>query len=245
MNSDPSLKKFRLVALTLAVIALAVGIFFWRPQKPLPPAPSPIVASAPPTKPISVAPVIPPMATNTVNSKPASRLPVPEFTWFQAHPFTASQTNGAFAWTAEDGKDTNVIRRLAHNELEYQRMVNENPTIYRRQLVYHPAGFTVQAQAAVQTGQSIQQITLPGLDGQELQVLVTKTDFESGGDKGLFYGQLPGDPDSMVTAAFINGREAFTVASPQNNLYLQGEAREPGEIVVKSIDPKTYGGTAD
>jgi hypothetical protein len=45
----------------------------------------------------------------------------------------------------------------------------------------------------------------------------------------------------MVTAAFINDREAFTVNSPQDQIYLVGEAREPGEIVVKSINPATYG----
>jgi hypothetical protein len=45
----------------------------------------------------------------------------------------------------------------------------------------------------------------------------------------------------MVTVAFVNGREAFTVISHQNQTYLQAEAREPGEILVKKIDPNTYG----
>jgi hypothetical protein len=193
----------------------------------------------------TTAAVIPPVLTNATNPSASARLPVRMFSWFRPHPFPVSKSSGAFEWTAEDGKDTNVIRQLAHNELEYQRMVAENATIFRRQLVYHPEGFTLQAQQAAQSGQSIQQITLPGLDGQVLQVNVTKTDFESGGDKGLFYGKLPGEPDSMVTAAFINGREAFTVVSPQEHLFLQAETREPGEIVVKSIDPKTYGGAAD
>jgi hypothetical protein len=167
-------------------------------------------------------------------------LPTTEFSWFRAHPFPATASNRVYAWTAEDGKDTNVIRQLAHNEIEYQRMVKENDTIYRRQLVYHPEGFTLLAQQAMQSGQGIQQLMLPGLDGQELPVTVTKTDFESGGDRGLFYGKLPDRQDSIVTVAFIGGREAFTVVSPQDQIYLQGESREPGEIVVKKIDPKTY-----
>jgi hypothetical protein len=179
-----------------------------------------------------------PASPNT--APPSHQLPTTEFSWFRAHPFPATASNRVYAWTAEDGKDTNVIRQLAHNELEYQRMVKENDTIYRRQLVYHPEGFTLLAQQAMQSGQGIQQLMLPGLDGQELPVTVTKTDFESGGDRGLFYGKLPDRQDSIVTVAFIGGREAFTVVSPQDQIYLQGESREPGEIMVKKIDPKTY-----
>ena len=182
-----------------------------------------------------------PLVTNDSTSVTGSGLPTATFSWFQAHPFKEVKSAGGFSWTAEDGKDTNIIRELAHNELEYQRMVNENGTIYRRQLVYHPAGFTLQAQHAAQSGQGIQQLTLPGLDGQELAVAVTKTDFESGGDKGLVYGTLAGDPDSMVTVAFINGWESFTVVSRRIQVFLHAEAREPGEMVVKQIDPNTYG----
>jgi hypothetical protein len=189
----------------------------------------------------SLTTVIPSTANPAPNLKATNRLPAPTFPRFQLHPFKVIKSSGTFEWTAEDGKDTNVIRQLAHNELEYRRMVNENGAIYRRQLVYHPEGFTLQAQRAVQAGRGIQQLTLPGLDGQELPVTVTKTDFESGGDKGIFYGKLAGDPDSMVTLAFINGWESFTVISRQNQVFLHAEAREPGELVVKKIDPNTYG----
>lgn len=182
-----------------------------------------------------------PAAATSVRVTSTRSLPVKTFPWFQTHPFKVAKSSEAFGWTAEDGKDTNVIRLLAHNELEYQRMANENSTIYRRQLVYHPDGFTLQSQQAMQSGQSIQQLTLPSLDGQELPVTVTKTDFESGGDKGIFYGKLAGDPDSMVTVAFINGWESFTVISRQNQIFLHAEARGPGELVVKQINPDTYG----
>lgn len=237
------------------IAVLASGFIFWRWQNLFSTDAGKNSASPPPAastnqKQLSRSPSgalsvpVQPVATNRPAAI-AGRLPVPQFSWFQAHPFKAAETNGAYAWTAEDGKDTNVIRQLAHNELEYQRMVNENGTIFRRQLVYHPEGFTLLAQQALQSGHSVQALTLPGLDGRELQVTVTRTDFESGGDRGLFYGKLPGRPDSMVTAAFINGEEAFTVISPQDQIYLQGEAREPGEIIVKSVDPGTYGGQSD
>ena len=44
----------------------------------------------------------------------------------------------------------------------------------------------------------------------------------------------------MVTLAFKGGREAFTVLSPEDDLYLQADPREPGELIVKRIDPDTY-----
>ncbi len=231
MNRSPEL--LRPLAAILAMAALVSGIIFWMVTH----------------RPVSIAlnntpPKIMAAGTNVpVAGIGAQKLPGPaaEFSWFRAHPFPAAASNSVYAWTAEDGKDTNVIRQLAHNELEYRRMVKENDTIYRRQLVYFTQGFASLAQQAAQTGQTLKQITLPGLDGQELTVDVTRTDFRGGGSQGQIYGQLPGQPNSMVTVAFINLREAFTVISPQNHIYLQAEAREPSEVVIKSIDPATYG----
>ena len=242
MNVNRSPKPLRPLAAILVMVALVSGIVFWLMTH----RPASIALNSPPPK-IMAAVSNPPAAgigaqqlSGPAASPNTAPLPAVEFSWFRAHPFAAAASNSVYAWTAEDGKDTNIIRQLAHNELEYQRMVKENDTIYRRQLVYHPEGFTLLAQQAVQSGQGIQQLTVPGLDGQALPVTVTKTDFESGGGRGLFYGKLPGQTDSLVTVAFIGSREAFTVVSPQDQIYLQGESREPGEIVVKQIDPNKY-----
>ncbi len=250
MKRESKASKFvfiRWLSVTALVIAMAWVWLVARPDRGHEAiSAAPTNSSAPQVsvaKPAS-ATVVPPAPIHPSALSAAGRLPVPAFSWFQPHPFKVVQSNAVYAWTAEDGKDTNVIRQLAHNELEYQRMVDENGKIYRRQLVYHPEGFTLQAQQSSQSGQGIQQLTLPGLDGEEVPVVVTKTDFESGGDRGLFYGKLPDRPDSMVTVAFINGREAFTVVSPQDQIYLQAEAREPGEIVVKKFDPQTYSAKA-
>ena len=120
-------------------------------------------------------------------------------------------------------------------------MVMENAAIYQRELVYFNEGLASLAQQAAQAGEKLRQITLPGLDGQQWVVDVTRTDLRDNGSAGEIYGQLPGQADSTVTAAFINNREAFTVDSPQEQVYLVGEAREPGEMVVKSINPALYG----
>lgn len=167
-----------------------------------------------------------------------------EFTnWanFQKHPFPPALQGSNYQWTMADGTDTNVILHLAHNSLEYQRMVTENRTIYRRQLVYFSQGFDALAQQTLQNGGVLHQIALPGLDGQVFSVDVKNTDLRDGGNRGQIYGQLPGQPDSMVTVAFFNNREAFTIISPHDQIYLQAEAHEPGEIVVKSINPQIYG----
>jgi len=203
-------------------------------HNPFPSSPAPAANQA-------LVAVSPSAATNPASLKAAGKGPAPTYAWFQTHPFKTARVHGAYGWTAENGKDTNVILHLAHNELEYQRMVIENHGVYARQLVYHTEPFTLQAQQAVQSGQTLKQITLPGLDGQELPAMVTRTELKDGGKRGTLYGKLPGDADSIVTVAFIADREAFTVMSPRNQIHLVGEAREPGELVVKSINPATYG----
>src|SRR5258706_2379253 len=43
------------------------------------------------------------------------------FASFQKHPFPAARESHDYGWTAEDGKDADVIRQLAHNELGLER----------------------------------------------------------------------------------------------------------------------------
>lgn len=146
----------------------------------------------------------------------------------------------AFGWTAEDGKNPGVIRQLAHNELEFERMAEESSRIYRRELVYHKETADMLVQRAKSSGQSVQQFALPGLDGQQVQFEVTRSDLSLSGQQGTFSGHIAGRLDSMVTFAFKGGREAFTILSPSDGLCLVGEPREPGELIVKSINPETY-----
>lgn len=187
-------------------------------------------------------PRVRPSATPTAPTLAGAAAPQPpDNPDYKPHPFPVAHQSSNFEWAAADGKDTNVIRQLAHNEFEYRRMLIENNAIFSRQLVYLNQSLSRLAQQASQTGQSLKQITLPGLNGQELTVDVTRTDFRNDGSKGQIYGQLPGRPDSMVTAAFVGLREAFTIISPQDQIYLQAEAHEPNQVVVKSINPKTYG----
>lgn len=146
----------------------------------------------------------------------------------------------AHRWMIADGLATNVIRKLARNDLEYQRLLEENARIQRRQLVQRKTTAATEIQQARLSGEPIRQLLLPGLDGRELTVEITRTDLNASGQQGSFTGHLADQPDSMVTLAFKGGREAFTVLAPAEKLYLQADPYEPGQVLVKQIDPATY-----
>ncbi len=143
-------------------------------------------------------------------------------------------------WTAEDGRDIDSITAIAHNEAEVDRLLEENNRIEQRQLVYRKEPAYVLVQQARAAGEVVRKVMLPGLDGQELEVQVDRADLAPSGLSGTFTGRLPGRGQSLVTLAFKEGREAFTVLSPDDGTFLQGQPREPGEIIVTSFNPDKY-----
>ena len=158
----------------------------------------------------------------------------------EARPLAVVQASGQHEWTSEDLRVPEAIEKIAHGPEEFIRMVEENDRIERRQLVYRkePAWQTVEHSKA--KGEAIRKLTLPGLDGREVQVEVTGADLAFSGLSGTFTGKVAGREKSLVTLAFQQGREAFTVVSPDDDLFLQGHPREPGEIILTSFDPETY-----
>jgi len=166
---------------------------------------------------------------------------LPNYADFQARPFPVGHQSSFAQWALADGKDTNVIRRLAHNRLEYDRMVGENSRIFKRQLVYLKLTVAALFEDAKLTGRPLRELILPGVDGQELQFEIVKSQSDDGSSRqGMFSGHLAGNSDSVVTLAFMDGREAFTVMSPKDGIFLVGEPREDGQVIVKAIDPNTY-----
>jgi len=144
-------------------------------------------------------------------------------------------------WALADGKDINTIRQLAHNPLEYARMVDENARIFRRQLVYLKETAAAVFEQAKVTDSPVTQLTLPALDGHELTFEIARREGAGSSRQGMLSGHLVGNADSLVTLAFEDGREAFTILSPNENIFLVGEPRENGQVIVKAIDPNTYG----
>lgn len=188
------------------------------------------------TNPISRSPV-----TNVTKVSASAAGLVANFSDFRMRPLPVEIDGTNNQWTSADGKDTNVIRQLAHNPLEYARMVDENARIFQRQLVYLKETAASVFERAKLTGAPVTQLTLPVLDGRELTFEIAKREGGGSSRQGMFSGHLLGNADSLVTMAFEDGREAFTILSPKENVFVVAEPRENGQVIVKAIDPNTYG----
>ena len=236
MNSATENKRrmpVRVVAVTLITVASMLPVLFWIGKKPA------LKQNVSSTRNLATAK---PVNSGALGGTPAAKPAVmPNSADFQPHPFPVAYETTNSQWTVVDGKDTNSIRRLAHNNLEYERMVDENSRIFRRQLVYLKQTVASVFEQAKLTGQPVQLLTLPGIDGQELQFQIVKSNSDGSSRQGQFYGHLAGDVNSLVTLAFQDGREAYTVLSPSENLYVVAEPRESGQVIVKAIDPNLYG----
>jgi len=191
---------------------------------------------------------LPPVATNSTPQTPAMNIVkatppgvLANYSDFKIRPLPVAIEGTNDQWTTADGKDTNVIRQLAHNPLEYARMVDENSRIFRRQLVYLKETATSVFEQAKLTGSPVTQLTVPILDGRELTFDIARREAGGLSRQGMFSGHLVGNPDSLVTMAFEDGREAFTILSPKDNVFVVAEPRENGQVIVKAIDPNTYG----
>jgi|GEM_PF-4242182 hypothetical protein len=139
-----------------------------------------------------------------------------------------------------DGKGTNVLRFWARNEPEFQRMLEENARIKRRQVVQWHATAISALERSRAAGESLRQIFLPGLDGRVITFEITQSEVEPSGTSGILSGRVAGFPDSMVRLRFSGDQEVFTVALPSKNLFLAAETRGDGDIILKSIDPEAY-----
>ncbi len=239
MKSINQRLRYLLAALLLALFSCALALWLHKPGQ-RPPGLGPGEARAAVTVPASA---LAPQAAAVTSTNPAAALRLQaagSFATFRLRPFSVTRESGDYQWTAEDGRDTNVIRQIVHNPMEYQRLLEENPRIFRRQLVYHRETADTLVQRARLSGDPVRQMILPGLDGQELQFEITTTDLSPSGQQGAFAGRIAGQTDSMVTFAFKGGREAFTILSPAEHLYLMGDPREPGELIVRSVEIANY-----
>jgi hypothetical protein len=231
-------RKVFIRALAMSMVLCGVFWFGWQASRTEgarqeSETPASAKAAKPPPK------ITPASATTPVVAR-AERVAT-NYSEFKERPLPVAYESPHFQWTLADGKDTNVICQLAHNPLEYARMVEENPRIFKRELVYLKETAASVFEQAKLNHDPVTQLTLPGVDGQELQFQIVSSEGNGSSRHGMFSGHLAGNNDSMVTMAFQDGREAFTVLAPNENIFVVGEPREDGQVVVKAIDPNTYG----
>lgn len=155
-------------------------------------------------------------------------------------PLPVAHSSRTHEWTEGDASLPAVIEKIAHNPEEFIRMVEENDRIKRRQLVYRKHTVAAAVKSARASGEPLNRLLLPALDGREVEFEILRADLDPSGQKGSFAGRIAGIPNSMVILSFKDDREAFSLSSPDEGLHLQADPREPGEIIVKSIDPATY-----
>lgn len=153
-------------------------------------------------------------------------------------PLAADRENARHAWTREDAMDPEVIEKLAHNPEEFTRMMEENTRIKRRQLVYRKEPLALLLEQARASGQPLARFTLPALDGKEVEVEVIETRVE--GHRGSVMGRIAGRLDSLACVGFSGACESFNIMSPEDGLFIAADSREPGEVILKEIDPAVY-----
>jgi len=221
-------KSFK-IAWPLALAAVTAALFFSHRDAATPARPQATVKNTAATG--AAAATEPAPVLETTPARPSTVIPLP---------LPVALEKGTHRWTSADFSSVQVIEKIAHNPDEVIRMVEENERIKRRQLVYRGETAAAIVQRSRATGEPIRSLTLPGLDGQEIQVEVTGSDLAFSGLSGTFTGRVAGKEQSIVTLAFKNNREAFSVASPEDKLFLEAEPREPGQVIVKEIDPDTY-----
>ncbi len=209
------------------VLALSLGAYFWRIAGRVP---SP--ASSPVASPVAAA-VSAPAATTPVSARAN-----PSGEEVVLRPLAASQETERHAWTRDDAKTPEVIERLAHNPEEFTRMMEENDRIKRRQLVYRKEPVALLLEQARASGKPLTRLTLPALDGKEVEVEVLETRVD--GHRGAVMGRIAGRLDSLACVGFSGACESFNILSPSDGLYIAADAREPGEVILKEIDPAVY-----
>ncbi len=153
-------------------------------------------------------------------------------------PLSASVETERHAWTREDAKAPEVIELLAHNPDEFTRMMEENTRIKRRQLVYRKEPVALLIEQARASGKPFTRFTLPALDGKEVEVEVLETRVD--GHRGAVMGRIVGQLDSLACVGFSGACESFNIMAPEDGLFIAADSREPGEVILKEIDPAVY-----
>lgn len=155
---------------------------------------------------------------------------------FELDPLEKTKTTKNHSWTGEKLMSLVGIDKIAHNDFERDRYLDENNYVVDRELVYRNV---VLKEVAAASGDDLPtELILPGLDGEEYEVVVTKwkrSQSPSGKDRGSITGHLRDDPESVVRWVYGGRREAGKIESIVKDVNLRFVPRQEGQVVVSEI----------
>lgn len=173
------------------------------------------------------------------NNKAQSREqaePLPEETVYydrKPRPFQVAKTSEGFEWTAENGLDPSVTKELSLNSEMEKALTDEGLFTYRRQLIYPPAGFADTARQVL--GGDLEEVTLPGFDGETFKVLIDDTHtIDLDQVSGSFTGTIEGATESLVVAA--SDKDHWSIGIDVDGQHYQIQNRGHGEWILSDLD---------
>ena len=171
----------------------------------------------------------------TARARPVKAEPDPETIYWELEPqpFEPVKTNAGFSWTAEDGRQPEIIRKLSTNPEMASALEEENTFTSRRQLIYAPADFGEKAQK-IYSGEATE-ITLPGFDGETFKVSIDHiTPIDTLNVSGSFTGKIEGATESVVVAASDN--DIWSIGIDIDGKHYQIQSRSQGEWIINDVD---------
>lgn len=158
---------------------------------------------------------------------------------FVMHPFEISSSSINHSWTNVQIMSPAEIDQVVHNDIERMHVMEETAFVTGRQLVYQKVSFQDLAEKNLATGKELETIIVPGFDGKEYEVVVTKWEASGKDDEvreGHLSGHLKDDPKSEVVWAYYEGMESGVISSEALNIELNIVPREERQIIVNQID---------
>lgn len=175
--------------------------------------------------------------------QPVTKEVMENYAFFTKRPFEVASSSASFEWTANDGRRKDAINQIAHNPIERHKLIEENAFVERRQLIYCRKTLGEIANEARDGGQELKELSIPGFDGKEYKVEVTRTEYQDYDSSGNIYGHLVDRPNSTVVMSFFEDRESYTVISHLDGINFEYIPREAREIILNQIDPTAQRGS--
>lgn len=158
---------------------------------------------------------------------------------FVLDPFEIVKSSPNHDWTGVNIVKPEQIDKIAHNDAERDRLIKETIYTPQRQLIYQKVSVQDRILASIANGQDLTTIIIPGLDGEELEVVITDLTTQPGeGDvtEGYLGGHLATDPESVVSWGYYDGVESGSVFSQKEGLHLEFSPREERQLILSTTD---------